>query len=88
MVETPTSKISAIRCLDSPASSKRPICAHCSVVNLGRRPPTLPLARAAASPGLSDLVPLILSSKIRAHPAQFSALHYKSVFWSFVDTRT
>ncbi|CFZ26702.1 tail fiber domain-containing protein [Salmonella enterica subsp. enterica serovar Typhi] len=40
------------------------------------------------SPGLSDLVPLILSSKIRSHPAQFSALRCKSVFWSFVDTRT
>ncbi|CIL11964.1 gp19 [Salmonella enterica subsp. enterica serovar Typhi] len=40
------------------------------------------------SPGLSDLVPLILSSKIRSHPAQLSALRCKSVFWSFVDTRT
>ncbi|CSZ26441.1 Uncharacterised protein [Shigella sonnei] len=40
------------------------------------------------SPGLSDFVPLILSSKISSHPAQFNALRCRSVFWSFVDTRT
>ncbi|CES50420.1 Uncharacterised protein [Salmonella enterica subsp. enterica serovar Typhi] len=39
------------------------------------------------NPGRADFVPLILSSKISSHPAQFSAFRCKSVFWSFVDTR-
>ena len=39
-------------------------------------------------PGLSAVLPLILSSKISSHPALSSAFLCRAVFWSFVDTRT
>ncbi len=50
MVDMPTSKIIDTRFRVSPAASNRPICAHSSSDNFGRRPPIRPCARATASP--------------------------------------
>ncbi len=39
-------------------------------------------------PAFRTLYRLSCLQKISSHPAQFSALRCRSVFWSFVDTRT